>query len=158
MRDQRRERRRRRHADERVGEPFVEVRRRDDAGDAGVERELQDDAPHRRRRVLHGVHQPRRRAVQQEAERAGTIRLTMLRLIALSGSARLREVAHEIRAAERHDEPRQERRVLEPRAGRRSVAALGCAVRLVDVAEVDAEVARGPAAAGRRRREPHHAP
>ena len=38
------------------------------AGDAGVERELQDHAPHRRRRRLHGVHQPRRRPVQQDAD------------------------------------------------------------------------------------------
>ena len=51
-----------------VGEPLVQVRGRDDAGDAGVERELEDDAPDRRRRRLHRVHQPRRRAVQQDAE------------------------------------------------------------------------------------------
>ena len=44
------------------------MRRGDDAGDAGVERKLQDHAPHRRRRVLHRAHQPRRRPVQQEAE------------------------------------------------------------------------------------------
>jgi hypothetical protein len=44
------------------------MRRRDDAGDAGVKRKLQDDAPHRRRRLLDGAHQPRRRLVQQEAD------------------------------------------------------------------------------------------
>ena len=38
------------------------------AGDAGVERELEDDAPDGRRRVLHGVHEARGRVVQQETE------------------------------------------------------------------------------------------
>ena len=44
------------------------VRRRDDRRDARVERKLQDHAPHRRRRRLDRVHQPRRRPMQQNPD------------------------------------------------------------------------------------------
>ena len=89
----------------------------------------------------------------------------VFRLIALSGFARLHEVADQIGAAERDDEPGQDRRVLEPlprgRTGVRSRSAR--AVRrclspwsVRRRAEVDPEVARRAAAAGGRRRQPHH--
>ena len=80
----------------------------DDAGDAGVERKLQDDAPHGRRRLLHRAHQPRRRPVQQEAdeqEREVERCSDRDRVQRLAG---LHEVANQIRAADRDDQPRQD--------------------------------------------------
>ena len=57
-----------RDADEHIRELLVQVRGGDDAGNARVERKLQDDAPHGRRRGLHGVHQARGCAVQQQPD------------------------------------------------------------------------------------------
>ena len=98
-------------------QPLVQVRRGDHAGDAGVERKLQDDAPDGRRRVLDGAHQPRRRSVQQNAEqqKREVQDVQVERVQRLAGR---REVAHEIDAAESDDDPRQQRGMLEPLPGR----------------------------------------
>ena len=70
---------------ERRREPIVEMRRRDDARDAGEERELQDHAPDGRRRLLDRAHQARRRAVQQESDEQES-QVQMFKLIAFRGS------------------------------------------------------------------------
>ena len=78
------------------------MRRGDDAGDARVERELQDHAPHRRRRCLHGVHQPRRRAVEQEPDEQER-QVEDVEVERVQRLAGRREVADEIGDAERDD-------------------------------------------------------
>ena len=80
-------------------DPLVQVGRGDDAGDARVERELEDHAPDRRRRALHGVHQARRSLVQQKTEeQKGEVDgVEVDRVQRLAG---LHEVANQIRAAD----------------------------------------------------------
>ena len=94
------------------------MRGRDDAGDPGVERELEDDAPDGGRRGLHGVHQPRRRAVQQEAEQEEA-EVDDVQVDGVQRLGRLREVPHDVGGADADDQPGEDRRVLQPRARRR---------------------------------------
>ena len=98
QRDQRRKRRRRRDA-RRSAPASCSFRwvAGDHAGDAGIERKLQDDAPDRRRRVLHRAHQPRRRADGgRNADAAGTRSSGCSAFSAFSGSLALHEIANEI--------------------------------------------------------------
>ena len=88
----------------------------DDAGDACVERELEDDAPHRGRRLLHRAHQTRRRLVQQEAEHQER-QVQDIEIERVQWIAGGRKVAREIGDAQRHDQPRQQGRVFEPLPG-----------------------------------------
>ena len=113
--------------DEGMSDLLTQVGGGDDARDAGIERELEDDAPNGRRRRLHGVHQARRRFVQQETEeQKGEVDDVQVdRVQRLAG---LHEVANQIRAADEDDQPVEDRGMFEPLA-RESVSRRPAAVR-----------------------------
>ena len=94
---------------------LIQVGGSDDPRDAGVERELEDDTPHGRRRALHGVHEARGSFVQQETEeQKGEV--DDVEVDRVQRFAGLHEVADQIRAADENNQPVEDRGMFEPLA------------------------------------------
>ena len=140
-----------RDADEHGGQLLAQVSAGDHAGDAGIKRKLKDHAPDRGGGGLDRVHQPGRRSVQQDTKQQER----QVHGIDGDGVDRVRrahEVAHEIGAAECHDEQGQNGRVFEPGAGRHLPAVDD---RRFRIDEVDAKVRGRPRPSSRWGRQPH---
>src|SRR4051812_22513587 len=92
---------------------LAQMRGGNDACDACVEGELQDDAPDCGRGVLHRMHEAGGRFVQEKSEEQER-EVDDVEINRVQRLAGLHEVAHEISAAEENNEPVQNRRMLEP--------------------------------------------